>query len=82
MDLNYSRYFWQGDKVRLRPIRRDDAEAMFAARLDSPSRADLQLGVKLPTSVEALRFSLEKWFECKEADGCCAPPHPAAWPRR
>lgn len=67
--LDYSRYFWQGDKVRLRPVRADDAEAIFIGRLDSPSRADLQLGIELPTSLEALRSSLEKWVDCKESDG-------------
>ena len=67
--LDYSRYFWQGDRVRLRPLRLDDAEAAFIASLDSPSRQVLQLGIELPTSVEAQRSSLEKWLDCKEADG-------------
>ncbi len=69
LSLDYSRYFWQGEKVRLRPVRVEDAEGMFMGRLDTPSRADLQLGVELPTSVEALRSSLEKWLDCKESDG-------------
>ncbi len=67
--LDYSRYFWQGEKVRLRPLRLDDAEAAFIASLDSPSRQVLQLGIELPTSVEALRSSLEKLVDCKDADG-------------
>jgi RimJ/RimL family protein N-acetyltransferase len=67
--LDYSRYFWQGDRVRLRPLRLDDAEAAFIASLDSPSRQVLQLGVELPTSVEAQRASLEKLVDCKEAGG-------------
>ena len=67
--LDYSRYFWQGDRVRLRPLRLDDAEAAFIASLDSPSRQALQLGIELPTSVAALRSSLEKLVDCKDADG-------------
>ena len=67
--LDYSRYFWQGDVVRLRPVRIDDAEASFAASLDSPSRRLLQLGIELPTSVELLRSSLEKYAGCQDADG-------------
>jgi RimJ/RimL family protein N-acetyltransferase len=67
--LDYSRYFWQGEKVRLRPLRLDDAEAAFVAGLDSPSRQTLQLGVELPTSLEALRSSLEKRVDCQEVDG-------------
>ena len=67
--LDYSHYFWQGDKVRLRPTRAEDAEAIFIGHLDSPSRADFQLGIELPTSLDALRSSLEKRLDCKESDG-------------
>ena len=67
--LDHSRYFWQGEKVRLRPMRPEDAESTFASSLDSPTRQELQLGVELPTSVEGLRKALEKWYDCKKADG-------------
>lgn len=67
--LDYSRYFWQGDKVRLRPLRPDDAEHAFAGMLDSPSRRVLQLGIELPASVEGLRSMLQKFAECKDVDG-------------
>lgn len=67
--LDYARYFWQGDRVRLRPLRLEDAERAFIAGLDSPSRQVLQLGVELPTSVAGLRASLEKRVDCKDTDG-------------
>ncbi len=67
--LDYSRYFWQGEKVRLRPVRKTDAGKSFATFLDSPSRRALQLGVELPTSVELIEESLEKYRGCKEGDG-------------
>ena len=67
--VDYSRYFWQGKKVRLRPLRIEDAEHSFITSLDSPSRRMLQLGIELPTSVELLRSSLEKYVGCKDADG-------------
>jgi len=67
--LDYSRFFWQGDVVRLRPLRLDDADQIFAASLDSPSRQVLQLGVELPSSPELMRSSDEKWIGCKGADG-------------
>jgi RimJ/RimL family protein N-acetyltransferase len=67
--LDYSRYFWQGEKVRLRPLRLEDAEQSFVSSLDSPSRQLLQLGVELPTSVELMRTNLEKLVGCKDANG-------------
>ena len=67
--VDYSRYFWQGEKVRLRPLRVEDAEHAFVGSLDSPSRRLLQLGIELPTSVEALESTFEKYVNCKDADG-------------
>jgi RimJ/RimL family protein N-acetyltransferase len=67
--LDYSQYFWQSKRVRLRPLRVEDAEQSFANSLDSPSRQLLQLGIELPTSVDLLKVKLEKYAGCKEADG-------------
>jgi RimJ/RimL family protein N-acetyltransferase len=67
--LDYSHYFWQGEKVRLRPLRIEDAEQSFIASLDSPSRQFLQLGVELPTSIEIQKSVLKKYVNCKETDG-------------
>jgi RimJ/RimL family protein N-acetyltransferase len=67
--VDYSRYFWQGEKVRLRPLRIEDAEQSFKSSLDSPTRQSLQLGIELPTSLEILKSSLEKYVGCKDADG-------------
>jgi len=67
--IDYSRYFWQGNKVRLRPLRVEDAEQSFISSLDSASRQFLQLGIELPTSVELQRTTLEKYVGCKDADG-------------
>lgn len=44
--LDYSRYFWQGERIRLRPLRMEDAEQSFVNSLDSPSRQILQLGIE------------------------------------
>jgi RimJ/RimL family protein N-acetyltransferase len=67
--FDYSYYFWQGEKVRLRPLRIEDAEQSFVSSLDSPSRQFLQLGIELPTSVEVQKTTLEKYVGCKDADG-------------
>ena len=66
---DYSDYFWSGAKVRLRGLTEDDAASAFAASLDSPGRRMLQLGIELPTSVEALRVELEKRAGCKDVNG-------------
>jgi len=67
--LDYSRYFWQGEKVRLRPLRTDDAERSFVGILDSPARQFLALGIELPTSIELQRSFLEKYAGCKDVGG-------------
>lgn len=67
--LDYSRYFWQGDQVRLRPLGIEDADQSFLTLLDSPSRRQLQLGIELPISVQSLKSDLEKYLDCKDADG-------------
>ena len=68
-EADYSRYSWQGERVRLRPLRSDDAEQSFLNSLDSPSRQLLQLGIELPSSVELARASLVKYVGCNDADG-------------
>ncbi len=67
--MDYSKYFWQGEKVRLRPLRVEDAEQSYIDSLDSPSRQVLQLGIELPTSVEKLRETLAKYADCQDVDG-------------
>lgn len=67
--MDYSRYFWQGTKTRLRGVRADDAEAAWIERLDTPSRQLLQLGAELPVSVEYLRQRLGQLADCNDLDG-------------
>lgn len=52
---DYTHYFWQGERTRLRPLRLDDAELRFIASLDTPTRQLHQDGVELPSSVELQR---------------------------
>lgn len=65
---DYSHYFWQGEKTRLRLWRLEDAELRFQASLDSPTRALHQDGIELPTSIELQRAWLEKAVDLT-ADG-------------
>jgi RimJ/RimL family protein N-acetyltransferase len=57
---DYSNYFWQGEKTRLRPWRLEDAELRFITSLDSPTLALHEDGITLPTSVELQQERLEK----------------------
>jgi RimJ/RimL family protein N-acetyltransferase len=57
---DYSNYFWQGEKTRLRPWRLDDAELRYKASLDSPTLALHEDGIVLPSSVELQKERLEK----------------------
>lgn len=57
---DYSHYFWQGERTRLRPYRLEDAELRFNASLDTPTRQLVQDGAELPTTVELQREWLEK----------------------
>ena len=57
---DYSHYFWQGEKTRLRPWRLEDAELRFITSLDSPTLALHEDDITLPTSVELQRERLEK----------------------
>lgn len=63
---DYSHYFWQGEKTRLRPWRLEDAELRFKESLDSPTVALYQDGIELPTSVELQQQWLEKTAGLKD----------------
>ena len=67
--LDYSHYFWQTDKIRLRALTVDDAEHRFAASLDSISREEFNIGIELPTNLDQQTAWLEKYGGCKEVNG-------------
>ncbi|PWW36756.1 MULTISPECIES: GNAT family N-acetyltransferase [Paenibacillus] len=57
-EINYSDYFWQDDKVRLRALREEDWEDHYYNRFDSPARRLLECEVELPpTNAEAKKFT-------------------------
>ena len=67
--MDYSRYFWQGEKVRLRPACLGDAEKIYQGSLDTPSRQTLQLATEFPQSIESIKEFLEKYSGCKDVNG-------------
>jgi len=68
-DIDYSDYFWQGQKVRLRPICPKDVQKHYINSFDSPARQLLQLGIELPTSEESEQKNMEIFFGCKMHNG-------------
>jgi RimJ/RimL family protein N-acetyltransferase len=70
--LDYSNYFWQGDKIRLRALTSDDADYRFAQSLDSISREEFNIGIELPTTVELQKAWLEKYGGCKQVNDMIA----------
>ena len=67
--FDYSNYFWQGDKIRLRALTDGDAGYRFAESLDSISREEFTIGIELPTTTELQKAWLEKHGGCKEVGG-------------
>jgi len=70
--LDYSNYFWQGDKVRLRALSTDDAADQYTASLDSISREEFNIGIELPTTLELQKEWLVKYGGCKELNDMIA----------
>lgn len=69
---DYSNYYWQTDKIRLRALTSDDAEHRFAHSLDSISREEFNIGIELPTNLDEQKTWLEKYGGCKEVNGMVA----------
>ena len=70
--LDYSNYFWQGEKIRLRALTSDDADDRFAQSLDSISREEFNIGIELPTTVELQKAWLDKYGGCKQVNDMIA----------
>jgi len=59
----YSDFFWQGDRVRLRPLQADEAEAKWQEWFDTPARRLLEYGLDLPP-VSLKRYREELLESC------------------
>jgi RimJ/RimL family protein N-acetyltransferase len=67
--IEYADYFWQGEKVRLRPLKPEDWEDHYRGAFDSPARQVLQLGMDLPLSPQAAKDFIGKYEDCKDVGG-------------
>lgn len=67
--INYDKYFWQNELVRLRATEPRDWETHFFSYYDSEARFMLQEEVELPpTRTDTQEFS-KKWDDFKVTDG-------------
>ncbi|ANF95026.1 GNAT family N-acetyltransferase [Paenibacillus bovis] len=56
--IDYSNYYWQDDRIRLRALAPEDWEDHYINRFDTPARRLLECAVELPpTMVEAQQFT-------------------------
>ncbi|GGH60584.1 hypothetical protein GCM10008014_35270 [Paenibacillus silvae] len=58
--IDYSQYYWQNDKVRLRAIEERDWESSYAAGFDSPARILLECAVELPPTISGAKQFVEQ----------------------
>jgi RimJ/RimL family protein N-acetyltransferase len=61
-------YFWQGEKIRLRPMRQEDAALWLAESTDSEGIRFLGYGIDLPKSVKDAEAFGEKYAEFNSRD--------------
>ncbi|MEQ2526312.1 GNAT family protein [Bacillaceae bacterium CLA-AA-H227] len=58
--IDYSNYFWQDDKVRLRAIQHEDWEGDYIGKFDTPARRLLECAIELPPTISgSKRFAEE-----------------------
>ncbi|MFM9276905.1 hypothetical protein [Paenibacillus jiagnxiensis] len=50
-EIDYSEYFWQNEKVRLRAIRPEDWESCYIGAFDTPARRLLECAIELPPTI-------------------------------
>jgi RimJ/RimL family protein N-acetyltransferase len=62
---NLGDYFWQGDKVRLRPMQIKDAEFWLKEEIDSEAIHFLNYGIDLPKSEKQAKEFVEKYANFK-----------------
>ena len=61
-------YFWQGDKIRLRPVQSQDWETWYQEAADSQGVRLMNLGVELPASPEIVQGWTEKYANLQDPD--------------
>ena len=68
-DIDYSRYFWQNDLVRLRASRDDEWEDHYLSCFDSEARRLLQYEIELPPTITAEKAGAAKFADFAPGTG-------------
>ncbi|WP_458126689.1 GNAT family N-acetyltransferase [Paenibacillus sp. Z3-2] len=68
-EIDYSQYFWQDDKVRLRALREEDWEDHYYNRFDTPARRLLECAVELPPTHAEVKNFTESFSDFSLAKG-------------
>ncbi|MGO4528472.1 GNAT family N-acetyltransferase [Paenibacillus sp. 2TAF8] len=58
--IDYSQYYWQDDKVRLRAFVEEDWENCYTEGFDSPARILLECAVELPPTIAGAKRFIEQ----------------------
>lgn len=59
-EIDYTDYFWQNDKVRLRAIREEDWENVYTSGFDTPARLLLECAMELPPTITGAKQFVEE----------------------
>jgi RimJ/RimL family protein N-acetyltransferase len=70
MKISNDKYFWQGDKVRLRPLHLKDLDLWLREDADSRAIQFLEYGIELPKSLSAAHAFAQKYSNFKNAHKC------------
>lgn len=66
MPIYSNKYFWQGKKIRLRGIKKDDWEEWLDDLEDSNANRLLSWGLELPKSPEIAKSIFSEWADFKD----------------
>ncbi|WP_233711050.1 GNAT family N-acetyltransferase [Lederbergia citrisecunda] len=67
--IDYSNYFWQDDKVRLRAIQSEDWEGDYISKFDTPARRLLECAIELPPTISGSKKFVEENADFASTNG-------------
>ena len=67
--IDYSNYFWQDDKVRLRAIQPEDWEGDYISKFDTPARRLLECAIELPPTISGSKKFAEENADFTSTNG-------------